>query len=395
MKNSILVAVITILFLSCSKETIDPESSFFKIYDTEQSDASFRPIDIVQTTQGLIVLAEQEIDNSNFMGAQVLQMDSQGDFLIESSIPGDHITPVGEFVSIDSVYYFFTMNPNTFAAQLVRMGNDPSAGETISLSNGLQYPLAANRTVNGNLMLLSYNAQSMQTVLSILDIDGNLIQSTGYTIGAGNDVEDIIIRHFEDPERYALPFFCGTIGIDSYYFNGFYNFSLSLVFTDLSATPSGVVQGQSDNGGISHAMPLSTNTFTLFGFQYNDNFIQPVQEINTNEINSSIDYLTLPFSEFISRTPAVIRAYSLNGTIYSIVAAESQSRSVLLYFYNVNTGLLEGIYTIGHLNPYTLGSIKVDAENNLIVLGTTLVSSRLSRIFVNKLSENEIAAILN
>lgn len=395
MKNFILFILFALLMGSCSKDTIDPSTNYFKIYDTQRSDAKFRPIDIVETTDGLIVLAEEATDESQYMALQVLQMDEFGNYILETAVPGEHVTPVGEFISIDSAYYFFTMHPTTNAAQLVRAGNDPSLAEVIPLGGGLQFPLAANKTVNNQLMLLSYNSNNQETVLSIIDTDGNLQAGTGYTIGAGNDVEDRIIEHYVDPERSALPFFCGPTGVDSYYFNGFYNYSFSLVFTNLSAAPTGVVQGQSDHGGMAAVLPLAANTFSIFGFQYNDNFIQPVQTISTTDITSSIDYFTLPYNEFISRTPAIIRPYTAeDGTIYSIVAAESQSRSVVLNFYDIATGDLKGIHSIGYINPYTLATIKVDANNNLLVLGTTMVSSRLSRIFVNKISAGEVGSII-
>ena len=394
MKKLIYFIALIFVFQSCSEDSIDPESSFTKIYDSQNSDVSYHPIDIVETTSGYIVLAGQDTDNSQFRELQVIQLDLEGNYLVEAGVPGSHVAPMGEFISIDSMYYFFTMEPILNTAQLVRMGNDPSTADVINIGGGIEFPLAANRTANGNLMLLSYDVGNTETVLSIMDTDGQIVNSAGFNIGAGNDVEPFIWQHYNDPERAGQPFACGENGIDSYYFNGFFNFNLSLVFTDLSGV-SGTIQGQDvDNGGVRAIMPLGSDAFTLFGYQYNTNFIQSNLTIDTQANTSITDYFNMDFTEFRSRTPSIIRSMTLNGTTYSIVAAESQSRKVTLYFYDVATGELAGIHNIGHINPYTLGSIRVDAEDNLLVLGTTLVSNRFERIFLNKISTEELNAIL-
>ena len=397
MKKLIYFTALVLVFAGCSDDSIDPSASFTKIYDSQRSDISYHPIDVVETTEGFIVLAGEDTDDSQFRELQVLQLDEAGNYLVEVGLPENLVAPMGEFISIDSVYYFFAMDPTLFTAQLVTMGNDPSNAEVIPI-NGIQYPLAANRTANGNLLLLSYSIQNTETILSEIDRDGQILQSSGYSIGPANDVEPYIWAHYFDPQRSSQPFFCGQVGADSYYFNGFYNFNLSLVFTNLGGNVSGTIQGQDvDNGGVRALLSLGSGNFSMFGYQFNTNFILPVQPIDTDNPSQSITEfldLTMDFTEFKSRTPSIIRAMNLNGVNYSIVAAESQSRKVTLYFYDTASGALMGIHNIGHINPYTLGSIRVDAENNLLVIGTTLVSNRFERVFLNKISTKELNAIL-
>ncbi len=395
MKRLLYILGLSTIFWACADDSIDPTVSFAKIYDSQRSDVSHHPIDVVATTEGFIVLSGEDTDNSQYRELLVSLLDEAGNYIVRGDIPGDHVAPMGEFISIDSVYYFFTMEPNLNTAQLVVLDNDANA-QTIAIGGGIEFPLAANRTANGNLLLLSYDVDNMQTVLSLLDTDGQILQGAGFTIGAGNDVVDYIWQHYNDPERAGQPFFCGENGLDNYYFNGFYNFNLSLVFTDLgSNNPSGTVQGQdTDNGGVRALLPLGSDAFTLFGYQYNSNFLQANQTIDVQANSSITDYLDRDYSEFRSRTPSAIRRINLNGTDYAIVAAESQSRKVALYFYEIATEELRGIHNIGHINPYTLGSIRVDAENNLLVLGTTLVSNRFERMFLNKISTEELEAIV-
>lgn len=133
----------------------------------------------------------------------------------------------------------------------------------------------------------------------------------------------------------------------------------------------------------------------MVGYQFNDNFIQPVQTINTAETGSSIDYMNLTFSEYRSRTNADIALIELNGTTYSIIAAETESRQIALNFYDATTGESKAVLKIGNINPYSLSSIKVDSENNLLVLGSTLIAGRFSRVFFQKISEKEINGLVN
>lgn len=330
------------------------------------------------------------------MGVEIIQLDEFGLYEVTTIIPGDHVIPIGDILTVDSLNYFFTMNPDTYTAQLVSMGSDPSSA-TVAAINGIQYPLASNTTSNGDLLLLSYSFSNEETILSIVDRNGNVTESNGYPIGVGNDAAQIeadILEHYIDPERAGLPFFCGEYAAGNYYFNGIYDFSLSMVFTDLSDTPTGVVQGQRTQGAMTCVLPLGNNNFSFFGYQYNDNFLVPAQSIDVAATSTTVEHLSIPFSEFRSRTPAVIRRYNHNGTIYSIFAAESESRQVILYFYNVETGNLGAIHTVGHINPYTLGSVKVDEQNNLLILGTTLVSGRFERMFLNKVSAEELTQML-
>lgn len=386
------LALLCILVLSCKEEAFDPKTSFTRIYDSFHSDQQFHPIDIAATESGFLVLAGQSFDASDFMGVQLIRLDETGSYVETRDLSSDYVIPVGDLIAIDSGYYFFAMRPVSLGVSLIKTTTNLTTVEEIPLN--LYYPLAAAKTADDNLLLLSYDPDAQLSVISRMDTDGNLLNSTGYTIGPGSDVEANILNHYIDPERSALPFFCGESPGGQVYFNGIFNYSLSLVFTDFNDTPTGVVQGQNFNGGVSAALPVSASNFAVFGFQFNDNFIRPTIPLNTAGISSSIDLFASTVSEFKSRTPARIRLYTLNETDYVIFAAETENRQVALYFYEAATGELKGIHKIGYLNPYTLSSIAVDDENNLLVLGTTYVSGRFERIYVSKIPEKDVKGFM-
>lgn len=396
MKKIILSLGLTILLFSCQEDELDPTVSFTKIYDSFRSDQNYNPIDIVRTETGFLILAGQSIDDSSFEGVQIIELDDEGNYISEQTLDEEYVTPVGDFITIEGVHYFFMMERTSLTVVMGTLANDVGSLTITPLSNGLTFPLAASTTSNNELLLLSYNLTNAESVLSVLTIDGSLSRSASYTIGAGNDVEEQITNHYIDPERSGLPFQCGQINDNSYYFNGFYNYSLSMVFTNFGSDPTGVIQGQGTNGGVTSLLPITSNSFSLFGFQFNDNFITPTQTVDVNAISSSIDYFTVPFSEYISRSSADMILYTMdNGTEISIIAAETESRQIALNFFDASSGESMGILRIGNINPYSLSSIKVDEENNLMVLGTTLVSGRFSRAFFRNIAKSELEDIIN
>ena len=391
MKKLAYIFILFILTTACQQEEFDPTTAFTKIYDSYRGSEGYYPIDFMQTSTGYIILTGQTLDDSDYLGVKLIRVDEEGNFLSEDDLSADYVAPVGDMVMIDSVGYFFAMDPLSLNPVLFRVTDEGYEATDIA---GLDYPLAANVTSNGNLLLLGYDLGGEQMTLSVVSTDGTA-SSSGYAIGAGSDIESYIFNHFTDPEDGALPFFCGEWTSGTYYFNGVYNYALSLVFTQIGSDPSGVVQGQGFNGGLTSIMPLQGSEFALLGYQFNDNFIVPTATLNTSGISSSVNYLETPISEFRSKSNADIVKWENAAQSYTIIAAETESRQIALYIYQSATGELAGIHKIGYINPYTLGSIKVDENGDVLILGTTYLSGRFKRVFFSKIPASDLEKSLN
>lgn len=378
---------------SCKDEAFDPETSFTKIYDNSHGSDGYYPIDIVASPGGYIILAGVENENSDFLGTKIIHIDTEGSFVKEDDLSNSVVAPLGEMISIDSVTHFVGMDPVSLVAQLVTV-SDTSAIVITPLA-GITHPLAVNSNSNGNLILLSYDVDDQLTIFTEVTLQGDIPggSSVGYSIGAGSDIEANIFNHYTDPERSSLPFFCGEWSTGQYYFNGVYNYNLSLVFTDFSDTPNGVVQGQGFNGGFTTVLPLQGSEFALFGFQFNDNFADPMATLNTSGTTSTINYLESSISEFRARTTSRIIQWS-SDELYTIIAAETQSQKIALYFYESTSGTLTGIHKLGHINPYELSSLMIDADGSLMILGTTYVAGRFKRVFLSKIPEKTLRSIV-
>ena len=391
MKN-LIIPILLIVIFACSKEDFDPKDSFTRIYDHNEAAVSYNPIDVVQTTSGFLILAARQIERSDFSGIQLIQLDEEGNFVNEETLAENYVAPVGDFMSIDSVYYFFGMDESTQSSVLFRV--DADANYTVT-STSARYPLAASQTASNEFLLLSYDHVGLQSVISKLGQDGVFSQSRGYSIGAGDDVQTEINNHFIDLERSALPFFCGELSTGQVYFNGFYNYTLSTVFSSFTDNPDGVLQGQGVNGGLSAAVPVLGSDFAICGFQYNENFIRPKVTLSTTATTSSIDLMEGIAAEIQSHSKTDIVVWSYKDVRYIITAGETQNGQIALYIYDYLSGELRGIQKIGYLNAHTLGAIKVDKDNGLLVVGATYVSGRYKRAFLKKMSEEELAVVLD
>lgn len=391
--TSTLLLVISIFIGSCSSDEPALSESFLKIYDDSNIDVSYRPIDIVETVGGYIVLSGTERSNTDFMGIRLIQIDEEGNYVTDTEL-NDYVVPIGNMYlnQADSNSYFFAMNPTSLEAVLI--GVNPQLNvEVETLIGGINYPLSSSLLSNGNLLLQSYDPLSQETEISEITLAGAYVGGTRYSIGPGDDVEEEIINHYLNATERPLPFFCGEVSAGNYYFNGFYNYSFSLVFTDFSAAPSGVVQGQSSSAGLRAVLPLSGSEFAVAGFQFDDNYQLSNATLSIGGISSSADLYPGDMAELKAYTPTQIIPYT-TGSSYSVFAAETKGRQVLLNFYT-QTGEISGSHRIGFLNPYTFSSIKVGSNNSLLILGTTFVAGRFERITLNKISEAEIAGFIN
>ncbi|MEM9324892.1 MAG: hypothetical protein AAGA85_04530 [Bacteroidota bacterium] len=385
-----LLVAISGLFLSCEDELDLENDSFFRIYSNRNAEIDYEPIDIVETASGYVILAATKLVDSDFKGIQIITVDKAGNFLRERTMDSEMVVPTPDMFRVDSTFYFFAMSRTTLRAQLIATDENFRNLEVTPVGNVL-YPLSAAMNSGGNLLLQSYDPASLTTVISEVRTDGTVLNQAGYTIGAGQDVEPTILAHYLEPDG-RQPFFCGEVNPGNYYFNGFYDFSLSLVFSDFSQEPSGVVQGQSDNGGIRAAYSITGNLFALVGFQFDENYVVPSTPVGTGTTSSSIDLFSSDQAELKTGTPAAIIPYGEN---HVVIAAETESREVALYFYNLTTTEVSGIETIGFINPFTLSTVRTDEEQNLLVIGTTFTSGRFERVFFRKVAASDVNGFLN
>ncbi|MDL5047145.1 hypothetical protein QQ054_14060 [Oscillatoria amoena NRMC-F 0135] len=176
-----------------------------------------------------------------------------------------------------------------------------------------------------------------------------------------------------------------------YFFNGFYNYTFSLVFTDINQdVPNGVVQGQQDDGGFSALVPVSGSTFAAARFNFGDNFLLPRVTLNSTGTTSTTDLGGFTLPELSPNTTVrVIRAVFDNQNVV-VFAANTKSNQVGLYFYDEATGEFLSSRYIGYSNPLEIASIRQTDDGDLVACGTTYVAGRFGRFCLIKIPQNDI-----
>lgn len=390
MKRLSLLLILAIA-TACSKES-DPvadKANFTRIYDNNTFNASFFPIDMKQTPDGgYLILGGRRLEDSNFSGIYLTKVDEEGAFLSDQEIDSDHINPAGQLMEVNGKYYFFCMSAVGLQTELMELDADGTITQTISV--GGSYPAIATLD-NNNFILLSYDNVAKQSVVSVVSPSGTITQSKGFSIGAGDAVEEPIINHFIRTGR-QLPFAVGKTTEGLYYFNGFYNYTMSLVFTDLNAdAPIGVVQGQQANGGLSQVLPLEGNKFASARFNFGDNYILPNVTLNKSGTTSSVDLGGNSFPELVNNAPIRILSTIVDGKEILIYGSNTRSRQIALFGYDRATGEFKGSKYLGFANPFEIASLITTNDEGLAVCGTTYVAGRFPRICLFKLDKKKLS----
>ncbi|MCE2995157.1 MAG: hypothetical protein ACK5RG_00430 [Cyclobacteriaceae bacterium] len=394
MKNTILLLFLIVLACACAKDadlTTD-KANFTRVYDNDKFDASYYPIDIKETSDGgFLILGGRKLTDSNFSGAYLMKVDELGMFVSELEVPSDKVAPIGPWLEVNNKFYFFAMTAIGLKTELHEVDADGALTKTTQVvgDGGGGYPAAAYND-NGRFLLLRYDNIRKESVVDVVNTAGVTSSFIGFSVGRGDAVEAPIIEHFLRTGK-QFPFQVGKTSSGLYFFNGFYNYTFSLVFTDLVSDQPGVVQGQQDDGGFSAVMPISGNNFAAARFNFGDNYLLPSVTLNPSDISSSVDLGGNNLPELSSNAPVRIISATINGKDISLYGSNTRSKQISLYGYEKNTGKFLGSRYLGFSNPFEIAAMTTTKDGGLVVCGTTYVAGRFPRICLFKISAEELA----
>jgi hypothetical protein len=384
-------------FVSCSEESnpkLD-EEIFTKIYDNKKFYATYSPIAIVQTPdEGFLMLGEKtHEDTTIYHDIYLIKVDKSGNFVKEQEVDKASVNPIAELMEFQAKYYFFCMDEASKEAQIAEVDANLEA-ITVNTVNGVGYPLAA-RLVDNNFLLLSYSNVDKVSRVSFVNNTGNVSASKNFSIGAGDDVEEPIIDHITHTGQH-FPFDVGKFSNGLYYFNGFYNYTFSLVLFssfDEDSAPVSVIQGNQDDGGFSGVSQLAGGKFALARFNFGDNYFIPNASLSLSGFSSASDINGYSLPELVANTKVRIMNVSINNKNVLIYAADTKSKQIGLYAYDDQGAFLGSDY-LGFSNPFELGNFIQTSDGGLAVAGTTYIAGRFQRICLFKLSKDQLNKLI-
>jgi hypothetical protein len=394
MKNLLNFLLALLMLVSCSEESSDESetNSFTRIYDNNLFSYSFAPVDVMQTSDGgYIVLALRFTPEVSMGGVHLLKADKSGNFLRDIPLDETLANPLPGMTFQDGKIHFVCMD---FSSQTKIVSLDENLDNIAIADVPLSYPAAATY-IDNEYLILSYDQVEMKTGFSRVSLAGNVITSRYFMVSDDDSMEDEIIKHFLRTGK-RFPFLAGKTSSGRYYFNGFYNYTFSLVFTGLTTDDDvrGVVQGQQDHGGFSSITPIDGGKFAVSYFHYDDNYIMPNVSLETDETTSIADFTGFDMREFASNTGIQISSATLKGKKVTMYASNTHSKQIGLFLYDESSGEFLGSRYFGFTNPYEFGRMVVTSDGGLVLAGTTYIAGRFSRICLIKISAEEFNSII-
>lgn len=390
----LLIGIIAATLASCSEEEnpMFDKNQFTKVYDNNKFDASSFALDMRQTPDGgFIILGGRTIEeDSSATGIYLMKVDEFGNFVKELEVDATSINPVAGLTEFQTKYYFICTDHGNRQAQIASVDANLDAVTITPVQGGLTYPAAAS-FVDGNFAVVGYNQVDRLTTISLVTPDGGMLSYKGFTIGAGEgSMEQSVMEHYLRLGR-KFPFAVGKAPNGLYYFNGFYNYTFSLVFTDMNGdTPNGVVQGIHDDGGISAIVPIAGNKFASARFNFGENYLMPNREIATSGITSSSDMSGYNLPELVPNSKVRILRATINEKRILIYGTDTKSKQIGLLYYDEATGTFINSRYLGFSNPFEIASIVQTADEGLAVCGMTQLAGRFPRITILKLSKEQL-----
>jgi hypothetical protein len=397
-----LCSILLFLFTGCDikkNKEVEPQNEFLKIYDNESFSDSYLPIDIKQTSdEGFIMLAKTRIEASPFYGIYLLKTDKDGKFVSELLLPSTLVSPTNNLMQVGEDFYLFCMDGTSLEATLVKIDQNATVTGTTGIT-GVSYPLSSSlEESTGNFILQSYDPDNKKSIVTMINTSGTITNSIDYDIGVGDfDVEEPIIDHLTGNGK-TLPFLCGSLGNGTYFFNGFFNYTLSMVFFNFGSTAMpGVLQGYKDERCISSALFLpDVNKFALSGYAYGNNTLYPAADIaySSGSVASSSDLVGNTIPEFNPDARIMVKKETLNGKSILLYGSDTRSGQIVLYFYEASSGNFIASKHLGYSNTFLFGNAVKTSDEGLAVAGVTYLSGRFPRLCLFKIPKENIEELL-
>jgi len=392
MRNRILpplfLLVLAAAFFGCKKDKLPKgmKPGYFKIYDDQAANNSYRTLDIQETSDGgALILAS--LNNTQMY---LIRTDEKGEYVTSAEITGGSKHPLPTLLNINGEFYAGCMDEVGLFTRILKIDPNSCQGTVVAEFQNLLYPLAFSVTDGSSILLLTYNRLQYRSQMSKVGLDG----SVAWTVEANvfQDTEAQIVAHLNGTGK-RYPFFTATWN-GKYVLNGFNNYSFSfLVYSAGGQFPDAIYNGSNFSSGAT-AMYTADGNAAIARFSFGKSYLVPSfpQASGVVDLTDNMGGLFVeeaePDSEFelgtltIDNTPYLCFAYNTaNGRVAFGVLDASGQLKARKYFGDGS-------------NPFKIGNFRATQDKGLMVAGTFTVAGAFPRPALFKLNEKELFEIV-
>ena len=374
------------------KSNADPSAAYSKIYDHQDMNMAFYPVDLEETADGGFMILSVYTDTtlSVFPLIHVMKTGRAGEKIWETWVDKAYSSAVPSLNTMGSDYYFVCMDAVNQETRVLRV--NPQTGEVSEFkAMTLQYPLYSTKDSNDDILLLNFDRQRRVSILS--KFDNAFDEEWSLEFAIIEDVKHQIETHLSKTGL-QFPFFIGQMGnpqITHYFVNCFYNYTMTLLFADaMGAIHTGTLYTYQDDAAISAAVNIEGNRFALSRYYSGDNFVNPFVTLDPTAIQSVTDFTDFSMPELSPDASVRCLHEIINGEDVIVYASQTRTNQLALYFYGATDGVLQKVKFINEKYPINLVSLDFTQEQGLVILAQTYVIGRFPRINLIKLSAKDL-----
>lgn len=391
-KLKFYISIIGLLALaSCAKEadTADPEKSFTKIINQNNFSNAVSAIATIETSNGFLILATNQIPNEQYPNITLIAIDKKGKVMAENNLDPQFVCPTKEIFAGGSGYRFFCMNAlttNTYAVEVNAEGKLVSSTEI-----DVAYPLAVGQDTDGGFLIQGYSQEDRTTILA--KCNAAFVKSWEKGFFIFESVDEPVFGHLNKSGK-QYQFSVGRTN-NRYFFNGFRNYTFSLVFVDpVSVQQTGVANGFRYTAGISGIQYLDGNNFAVARFDFGKNYFNPRISIDQNVV-SDIDSLQgRNMLEVEPDAVVLVKKMILNGKPVLVYATNTVNKQIALFVYDQQSGSLINTKYYGFNIPCEFGNIISTSDGGVLLIGSAFVEGRFKRVCLFKLAQSQVESLV-
>lgn len=373
-----------LLVSSCKKEKYKPELSFVKIYDDQDGNKDYQPLSVKQTSDdGYVVVSAY-----NGWNISVMKVSKNGDFQWQYDLPEKYVNAVPTILEQGGKFHIVCMDAVGLFTYILEIDE---ANQTVSEKSSfsyIYYPTYAYCQDNV-ILIQSFNRSTSETGIYQLNTAMNDTIKAG-SVKVFDMIEERLVEHLTYSGK-RLPFFIGVTPDKSrIVMNGFYRYSFSTVFLDQNLNYTGVYNGANYNGGFHAILPLTSASFSLARYSYDNVYLNPDVVLDPSTVDIAENVEAAGFSDLDPQKPIIIRHLKVRGKTNTIFAASTHSNQIALIYFNKAKKLSSKKY-IGQNTPYNLSDFIQTKDGGAIMAVQVKLMGSYNRICLLKMSEDELA----